>query len=75
MFDDLEAGDSDGEKKPQKEFKNKGKVHEDKQKNKRQQKEAKKNLKIGREKGIIDLKDNDQNPPAKEKVEKIEEKM
>ena len=30
MFDDLD-GDSDGEKKPQKEFKNKNKVHESKQ--------------------------------------------
>jgi hypothetical protein len=36
MFDDLEGEDSDGGDKAQKEFKNKGKVHESKQKNKRQ---------------------------------------
>lgn len=62
MFDDLEAGeDSDNKqgetskKWPNGNFKNKGKVHESKQKNKRQQKEANKSVKLSRAKGIIDL--------------------
>ena len=54
MFDDLDKADSDDEK-PKKVFKNKGKVDESKLANKRKQKEAKKSIKINKQKGIIDL--------------------
>ena len=63
MFQDLDAGDDDNvagetaKKWPNGNFKNKGKVDESKQKNKRQQKEAKKTVKISRAKGIIDLEE------------------
>lgn len=54
MFDDLDKVESDDEQ-PKKMFKNKGKVDESKLANKRKQKEAKKSIKINKQKGIIDL--------------------
>lgn len=55
MFDDLDKGESDDEKPKKQQFKNKGKVDESKLANKRKQKEAKKSIKINKQKGIIDL--------------------